>query len=132
ASPVKSLERSSGRGWGSAVLAYLVASESAVFLSRSADGGATWGLPVRVNDDPPNNPRDQFFPWVSVAADGTVQVMWGDDRLDSVNTGGKLYDIFTAESLDNGLTFSPNVRMTTTSSDPDFDGFGGGFIGDYF
>jgi hypothetical protein len=107
-------------------------SQTDVFLSRSADGGATCGSPVRVNDDPPDNPRDQFFPWVSVAADGTVQVMWGDDRLDSVNTGGKLYDVFMAESHDRGLTFLPNQRATTTSSDPDLDGFGGTFIGDYF
>jgi hypothetical protein len=43
-----------------------------------------------------------------------------------------IYDIFKAESRDHGETFGPNVRVTTESSDPDFDGFGGFFIGDYF
>ena len=56
--------------------------------------------------------------------------MWGDDRLDSVNPGGRLYDIFTAESQDNAASFGSNVRLTTEDSDD--DGFGGLFIGDYF
>ena len=103
-----------------------------VFVSRSLDGGANWAGPVRVNDDPVGNPRDQFFPWISVGDDGTVWVMWGDDRLDLANAGGKNYHIFMAESVDHGTSFSPNVQITSAASNPDFDGFGGGFIGDYF
>jgi hypothetical protein len=108
-------------------------SQTDVFVSRSLNGGVTWNAtPVRVNDDALDNPRDQFFPWIAVASDGAVRVMWGDDRLDLENDGGKLYDIFMAESHDNGESFGPNVRVTTEPSDPDFDGFGGTFIGDYF
>ena len=108
------------------------ASQSDVFVSRSLNGGATWDTPVRVNDDPAGNPRDQFFPWIAVDSDSTVRVMWGDDRLDLINTGGKLYDIFMAESFDHGTSFGVNVQVTTESSNPDFDGFNGTFIGDYF
>jgi len=108
------------------------ASQTDVFVSRSLNGGSTWSAPLRVNDDAPGNPRDQFFPWIAVDGDGTVRLMWGDDRLDSVNPGGKLYDIFMAESIDHGTSFGPNVRVTTQSSNPDFDGFRGTFIGDYF
>jgi hypothetical protein len=104
-----------------------------VFFSRSLDGGATWSaVPLRVNDDSTSNPRDQFFPWMAVGDDGVIQVMFGDDRLDTVHAGGHNYDIFFATSLDHGASFGPNVRVTTASSDPDNDGFGGTFIGDYF
>jgi hypothetical protein len=107
-------------------------SQTDVFFSRSLDAGATWSLQLRLNDDPPDNPRDQFFPWIAVGAQGTIRVMWGDDRLDQVNPGGKLYDIFMTQSTNHGLSFSRNVRITTKSSNPDLDGFNGTFIGDYF
>jgi len=103
-----------------------------VFLSRSTDGGATWSpTPVRVNDDGTSNPRDQFFPAITVDDQGVVRAMWGDDRLDLVNAGGHYYDIFAAASTDHGASFGTNVRVTTQSSDPDIDN-GGTFIGDYF
>jgi hypothetical protein len=108
-----------------------VASQADVFLARSTNGGGTWSAPLRVNDDAASNPRDQFMPWLTVDDQGDVWVMWGDDRLDSVNAGGHFYDIFTARSTDNGASFGANVRVTSESSDPDID-FGGGFIGDYF
>ena len=107
-------------------------SQTDVFVTHSLNAGATWSAPVRVNDDPVGNPRDQFFPWIAVGTDGTVRVMWGDDRLDLLNPGGKFYDIFMAESVDHGASFGPNIRVTTESSNPDFDGFNGTFIGDYF
>lgn len=107
-------------------------SQSDVFLSRSTNGGATWSpTPLRVNDDGASNPRDQFFPAVTVDDQGVVRAMWGDDRLDTVNAGGRTYDIFEAASTDHGASFGTNVRVTTQSSNPDVDN-GGTFIGDYF
>jgi PASTA domain len=101
-----------------------------VFLSRSTDGGATWSpTAVRVNDDGAANPRDQFFPAVTVDDAGVIRAMWGDDRLDLTNAGGHDYDIFSADSADHGASFGTNVRVTTQSSNPDI---GGTFIGDYF
>jgi hypothetical protein len=103
-----------------------------VFFSRSSDGGATWSpTPLRVNDDGASNPRDQFFPWITVDDFGVVRAMWGDDRLDLVNPGGHNYDIFGAASTDQGASFGTNVRVTPQSSNPDIDN-GGTFIGDYF
>ena len=93
-----------------------------VFFSRSTDGGATWSATLlRVNDDGASNPRDQFFPWITVDDSGVINAMWGDDRLDLVNAGGHHYDIFGAASGDHGASFGTNVRVTTQSSDPDID-----------
>lgn len=108
------------------------ASQTDVFVSWSVDGGSNWSAPFRVNDDALGNPRDQFFPWISVDTDGTVRIMWGDDRNDLTNPGGKLYDIFVAQSTNHGQSFGPNALVTDSPSNPDFDGFGGTFIGDYF
>src|SRR5439155_2577660 len=103
-----------------------------VFFSRSTNGGSTWSpTSLRVNDDGASNPRDQFFPAITVDDNGVVRAMWGDDRLDLVNAGGHNYDIFSAASTDHGASFGTNVRVTTQSSNPDID-FGGTFIGDYF
>lgn len=83
---------------------------SDVFLSRSADKGVTWSVPVRLNDDPTTN--DNFFPFVSVAPDGTVAAMWYDRRLDLDNFN---IDVFKALSTDGGQTFGPNIRVTDVS-----------------
>jgi hypothetical protein len=104
---------------------------SDVHLERSLDAGATWSAPVRMNDDPPGDQRDQFFPAITVDDRGVVRAMWGDDRLDTLHPGGHDYDIFGATSLDHGATFGPNTRISDASSNPDND-FGGSFIGDYF
>jgi hypothetical protein len=102
-----------------------------VFLSHSSDGGATWSpTPLRVNDDGASNPRDQFFPWITVDDFGVVRAMWGDDRLDLVHPGGHDYDIFAAASTDHGASVGANLRVTTQSSNPDVNN-GGTFIGDY-
>lgn len=107
-------------------------SQADVFFSRSLDGGATWSpTPLRVNDDGTSNPRDQFFPAITVDDQGVIRAMWGDDRLDTVNAGGHNYDIFAAASTDHGASFGANVRVTTVSSNPDIDN-GGTFIGDYW
>ncbi len=92
-----------------------------VLFSRSLDGGATWSPPARVNDDTTTN--DQFFPWMTVSS-GRLSMDWYDRRLDPSN---HLMDVFYAQSTDGGATFTPNVRVTGVSSDPD----GLSFIGDY-
>jgi len=110
-----------------------------VFFSRSSTGGAIWSSALRVNDDAVGNPRDQFFPWLTVDDIGVIRMMWGDDRLDIANAGGHVYDVFSAESVDHGASFGANIRVTNQSSDPDLSGFDNpftpeveSFIGDYF
>ncbi|HEY7125355.1 MAG TPA: sialidase family protein [Ktedonobacterales bacterium] len=92
--------------------------DSDILLSTSSDGGQTWGAPVRVNDDPKGDGKDQFQPQVVVAPNGVVSIMFFDRRDDPNNF---LVDAYLAQSTDGGKTFLPNVRVTTASSDPSVD-----------
>jgi Putative Ig domain/Bacterial Ig domain len=98
-----------------------------ILSSRSLDGGITWTNPIKVNDDATTH--DHFFPWMSVSH-GILSVDFYDRRLDSQN---HLVDVFYAESIDNGASFSSNVRVTDVSFNPDAIIFPSGesFIGDY-
>ena len=82
-----------------------------LFVSRSTNGGATWGAPVRVNDDPPGVANDQFNQWLAVdPVDGSVNLGWNDTRTDPTHLST---DIFFARSTDGGQTFIKNVQVTT-------------------
>jgi len=85
-----------------------------VWVSRSTDSGATWGAPVRVNDDGEGGAA-QFHPFLTVdQSDGSVVVVWHDARNDASN---HQIDIFVARSSDCGLTFEPNIQVTAPSGE---------------
>jgi hypothetical protein len=103
--------------------------DSDILFTKSTDSGATWSAPIRVNDDPLHNGKDQFFPAISVdQSNGKINIVFYDSRNDPNN---HMIDLYYAESTNGGLSFEPNQRVTTVASDPSLDGFGGQFIGDY-
>lgn len=73
-----------------------------VFVIASRDGGITWTKPLRVNDDPRGNGKEQFFTWMAVdPVDGSVNVVFYDRRdYDGPRTGLTL-----ARSVDGGRSF---------------------------
>ena len=74
-----------------------------VFVMYSRDGGNTWSEPVRVNDDPIKNGKEQFFTWMSVdPIDGAVNVVFYDRR----DTSGATTGLTLARSVDGGRTFT--------------------------
>jgi len=76
-----------------------------IFLSRSADGGAHWSAPLRVNDDPAGVANDQFNQWLAVdPIDGSVNLSWNDTRLDPSHVSTH---IFYARSTYGGQSFAP-------------------------
>ncbi len=95
-----------------------------ILLATSDDAGVTWSSPVRVNDDPLDKGTDQFFPWLSVAPSGRVDIGWYDKRVDPNNY---LLDFFVASTYD-GKAISANRRASDVSSDP---AVWPAFIGDY-
>ena len=125
--PVLGIDNSSGPHAGTLYAAFYTWTGSfmVVEVASSTNGGSTWGAPVRVT--PPGDPNDEFFPWLSVSSGGLVGVTWLDRRYDANNLS---YEAFAAISNDRGATF-PNLQIAQVSSNPNNDGFNGGFMGDY-
>jgi hypothetical protein len=94
-----------------------------VYLVKSTTGGASWTVPIKLNDDVGN--AQQFNPALAVQPNGTIYVSWYDRRDDPNNC---LMHIYATVSTDGGASFSPNVRVTTTASS--YDGNANG-PGDY-
>jgi len=86
-----------------------------IYFTHSTNGGNTWSAKTRINDDPLNSGCDQFHPWLTVAPDGSIIVVFYDRRLDP---GNLLMDLYMTTSADGGNTWSVNERITTVSSDP--------------
>jgi hypothetical protein len=109
-----------------------------IYLARSTNFGVTW-TSVKVNDGPTN--RDQWFPTVEWAnpdpalfPKGVVKVAFYDRRLDSSNYK---IDVFAAESINDGVSFLPNKRVTDVSflpykTNPNIDPIAANcYMGDY-
>jgi hypothetical protein len=107
-----------------------------VFLAKSTDGGAHWSL-ITVDD----SPNDQFYPWVAVGADGTVNVGYMDrsygnpaDPGDQTicKYGFSLTRLTAAGAVigkvrvDTGLSHADESRWFSSATDPNTR-----FIGDY-
>ena len=94
-----------------------------VFLSSSSNYGRKWSAPVRVNDDPLHDGKDQFFQWMAVdPSNGAVYVLFYDRRDDPRNRDMRMT---LARSTDGGRTFA-NYAWTDVSFDAR-----GAFLGDY-
>jgi hypothetical protein len=86
-----------------------------VMFSKSTDGGKTWTSPIRVNDVLVGQ---HFFSSVT-ASGGVISVVWYDSRTgqlpDGTITG---LDVYYAKSTNGGASFSTNLRVTSTSFNP--------------
>ncbi|MGH9276766.1 MAG: hypothetical protein ACRD12_01450 [Acidimicrobiales bacterium] len=92
-----------------------------VYHRASTDGGKTWSEPKVLSDDDPNHLFGQFFPNISVAPNGRIDVVWWDTRDDP---GIRSNDVYYAYSTDNGATWSANTRITDQVVDRRFGVWG--------
>ncbi|CAN5537295.1 hypothetical protein BH10BAC5_BH10BAC5_05590 [soil metagenome] len=133
--PEMDIDKTNGsrRGW-----IYIVVSEknqlpsgndADVILFRSSDGGATWSSGKRVNQDPINNGKVQYFPVVSVDALGGVSVVYYDNRL-STGAADSTMNVFLSYSKDGGSTFTDYKISDHTFKPSSVSGTGSGNQGD--
>ncbi len=114
-----------------------------IAFSMSADGGASWSAPIRVNQTPLNIPvanRQSFLPSVAVGANGTIGVSYYDFRLNDPHPGLPTDRwLIQCHTGSNGTATDPacwtgEARLTNSSFNMEavVPNFGGFFLGDYF
>jgi hypothetical protein len=82
---------------------------SDVMFIRSTDGGQTFSVPRRINDDPINHAKWHWFGTLSIAPNGRIDAVWLDTRNAANNTDSQL---FYSYSLDGGNTWSVNFAIS--------------------
>jgi hypothetical protein len=75
-----------------------------IYTARSINNCSTFLTNVRADDAA--TPSDQKAPAVAVSSNGTILLVWQDNRRSTFD-----YDIFLTKSYDGGLTFAPNVKV---------------------
>jgi hypothetical protein len=123
--PACDADRSSGPNRGRLSCSWMDLTDDGttdILLSYSDDQGETWSSPASVTD-PVEGLVDRFNHWHSVdPVTGAVNVAFYDTRNDT--TGERFEtDYFLATSTDGGVSWDPNVRVSTESSNEhDCDG----------
>ena len=77
-------------------------SDPDILLHHSTDGGQTWSAGIRVNQDPLNNGKIQYFPSLEIDDEGALNILFYDDR----NTTSDSTDVFLSRSTDGGNTWA--------------------------
>ncbi len=73
-----------------------------IVLHKSTNGGLNWSEGVRVNQDPVNNGKIQYFPAMRVDEQGGINILYYDTRNCATNDS---VDLYISRSTDGGNTF---------------------------
>jgi hypothetical protein len=80
-------------------------SDPDIILHYSSDGGNSWSAGIRVNQDPLNNGKIQYFPAIDVDSSGGINILFYDDR----NTSSDSAEVWLARSTDGGSSWKEQV-----------------------
>jgi hypothetical protein len=97
-----------------------------IILNRSTDGGLTWSPAIRVNQDPVNNGKTQYFPSIHIDKYGSVDILFYDDRTTTSDSAG----VFLARSADGGDTWREYEICDHHFKPVPIGGLGQGYQGD--
>jgi len=97
-----------------------------IILRRSTDSGNTWSAGIRVNQDPVNTGKTQFFPAIHVDDNGGVNIIYYDDR----NTTNDSSGVFLSRSTDGGDTWIDYEISDHNFKPAPIGGLGQGYQGD--
>jgi len=99
-----------------------------IYLIKSADQGATWSAPVKVNQDPPGLGKQHFLPWITVdAVTGGLCVVYYDDR----NADSTKAAVFVSTSYDGGNSWTDMQVSDYTFTPEPIPGLAFSYFGDY-
>ena len=101
-------------------------SDPDIILNRSTDGGQSWSAGIRVNQDPLNDGKIQYFPAVHVDKTGGLNVIFYDDR----NTTSDSSGVFLARSEDGGNNWQEFEISDKNFKPAPIGGLGQGYQGD--
>ena len=90
-----------------------------IFVVQSTTGGATWGAPVKVNDD--TTTTDQWQPTLAVTPGGDKLGIFYSSRQEDP-TGNNLFKYYGRIANISGatMTFTPSFAISDTASLPEF------------
>jgi len=101
-------------------------SDPDIILRKSTDGGQTWSVGIRVNQDALSNGKYQFFPGITVDDLGGINIIFYDDR----NTTSDSSGVFLARSTDAGNSWSEYEISDHNFKPTAIGGLGQGYMGD--
>lgn len=97
-------------------------SSRTAFVHSTTSGGLTFTTPIRASD---STQGQRLMPAVAADSNGVVHISWFDTRNSGSNTD--LLDIYATYTKNNGGTFAPNAKVTSSQ----INNGGSGFLGDY-
>ena len=85
-----------------------------IYFSRSTDGGASWSIPIIVNEKPLENvSNNDFYSNITVNPDGIIAIGYYTQE---ASQSGYPTNYWVSFSYDNGLSFKKHVKASGSSS----------------